>query len=68
MTREEFENQHIDRINQIIDINNAIGEVWSYHPENPNRIDPISYHAILVAKLEKMEQELKEFEANIPNV
>jgi hypothetical protein len=68
MTREEFENQHIDQINRIIDINNAIGEVWSYHPENPNQIDPVSYHAILVAKLEKMEQELKEFEANIPNV
>ena len=68
MTREEFENQHIDRINQIIDINNAISETWAYHPENPNRIDPVQYHAILVAKLEKMEQELKEFEANIPNV
>jgi hypothetical protein len=68
MTREEFENQHIDRINQIIDINNAIGEVWSYHPENPNQIDPVFYHAVLVAKLEKMEQELKEFESNIPNV
>lgn len=68
MTQADLENQHIDRVNQIIDINNAIGEVWSYHPENPNRIDPVSYHAILVAKLEKMEQELKEFEANIPNV
>ena len=68
MTKEEFENQHIDKINYIIDINNAIGEVWAYHPENPNRIDPVLYHAILVAKLKKMEQELKEFEANVPNV
>ena len=68
MTKEEFENQHIDKINYIIDINNEIGEVWAYHPENPNQIDPVSYHAILVAKLEKMERELKEFEERHFNV
>lgn len=68
MTITDLENQHVDRVNQIIDINNAIGEVWSYHPENPNRIDPVSYHAILVAKLEKMERELKEFEEKHFNV
>jgi len=68
MTQTNLENQHIDQINRIIDINNAISEVWSYHPENPNRIDPVSYHAILVAKLEKMEQELKEFEEKHFNV
>ena len=68
MTITDLENQHIDRVNQIIDINNAIGEVWSYHPENPNQIDPVSYHAILVAKLEKMERELKEFEERHFNV
>ena len=68
MTHEEFENQQLDKINHIIDINNAIGEVWAYHPENPNRIDPVQYHAILVAKLEQMEQELREFEAQYGTV
>jgi hypothetical protein len=70
MTQEEINHQHVDMINYLIDLNNEIGEVWKYHPENPNRIDPELYHAILVAKIEKMEKELKEFEfhANIDNV
>lgn len=68
MTSEIIANQHIDMVNRIIDMNNAIEEVWNYHPENPNRIDPVQYHAILLAKLEKLEQELKDFEAEIPNV
>lgn len=68
MTQEEMNIQHVDMINHLIDLNNEIGKVWQFHPENPNRIDPVQYHAILVAKLEKLEQELKEFEAEIPNV
>jgi hypothetical protein len=68
MTQEEINNQHVDMINYLIDLNNEIGEVWKYHPENPNQIDPELYHAILVAKLKKMEKELKELEANIDNV
>jgi hypothetical protein len=68
MTQEEINIKHVDMINYLIDLNNEIGRVWQFHPENPNWVDPVHYHAILVAKLEKMEQELKEFETNIDNV
>jgi hypothetical protein len=58
MTREEFENKHIDLINDLIHLNSEIEEVWAYHPENSNRIDPIHYHAILVEKANQLETKI----------
>ena len=48
MTKEEFENKQMDLINYLVDLGNEITTTWTYHPENPNRIDPVMYHAILV--------------------
>jgi hypothetical protein len=62
------QNLHNNKIANIIDINNAIKEVWNYHPDNPKQIDPVLYHAILVKKLKIMEQDLKEFEDELDNV
>ena len=62
------QNLHNNKIANIIDINNAIKEVWNYHPDNPKQIDPVLYHAILVKKLKIMEQDLKEFEDKLDNV
>ena len=61
MTREEFENNHIDLVNDLIILNNEIESAWAYHPENPNRIDPIHYHAILVEKADQLEAEIEAF-------
>jgi hypothetical protein len=58
MTREEFENKQIDMVNDLINLNNEIESTWAYHPENPNRIDPIHYHAILVEKADQLEAEI----------
>ena len=62
------QNLHNNKIANIIDINNAIKEAWNYHPDNPNQIDPVLYHAILDKKLKIMEQDLKEFEDKLDNV
>ena len=60
MTKEEFENKQMDLINHLIDLTNEIQTTWAYHPENPNRIDPVMYHAVLVEKASKVEDELDE--------
>jgi hypothetical protein len=60
MTKEEFENKQMDLINYLIDLTNEIQTTWAYHPENPNRIDPVMYHAILVEKASKVEEEIDE--------
>lgn len=60
MTKEEFENKQMDLINCLVDLGNEITTTWTYHPENPNRIDPVMYHAILVEKAKKVEAEIDE--------
>jgi hypothetical protein len=58
MTREESENKQMILTNYLIDLNNKINTTWTYHPENPNRIDPVMYHAILVEKANKVKVEI----------
>ena len=60
MTQEEFENKQMTLINYLIDLGNEITTTWTYHPENPNRIDPVMYHATLVEKASKVEAEIDE--------
>ena len=57
MTKEEFENKQMDLINYLVDLGNEITTTWTYHAENPNRIDPVMYHAILVEKAKKEDAE-----------
>jgi len=58
MTREEFQNKQIDMVNDLINLNNEIENTWAYHPENPNRIDPIHYHSVLVEKADQLEAKI----------
>jgi hypothetical protein len=61
MTQEEFENKHIDLINDLIHLNDEIELTWAYHPENPNQIDPVQYHAVLVEKANQLEEKIELF-------
>ena len=68
MTKEEINYKHAEIINHLIDLNNEASDVWKYHPENPNRIDPVQYHEILVAKIAQVEKEEQEFVAQYGNL
>jgi hypothetical protein len=60
MTYEEYQQKQIDLINHHSDLNAEITTIWSFHPENPDRIDPVVYHAILVEKISKLEDKINE--------
>ena len=68
MTQEQFENKHAEVINYLIDLTNEITEVWKYHPENPNRVDVVQYHEILVNKIAEVEQQERDLVAKYGNV
>jgi len=68
MTQEEINYKHAEIINHLIDLNNEAADVWKYHPENPNRIDAVQYHEILVAKIAQVEAEEAEFVAKYGNL
>jgi len=48
MTREDFDNQHVNMINYLIDLTHEATDVWKFHPENPNKIDAVEYHALKI--------------------
>jgi len=68
MTKADFENQHVNMINQLIDLTDEITEVWKYHPENPNRIDVVQYHETLVNQIQQLEEKIDNFVAEHENV
>jgi hypothetical protein len=68
MTREDFENQHVNMINNLIDLTHEAADVWKFHPENPNRIDAVKYHDVLVNQIQQLEQKIADFVAEHENV
>jgi hypothetical protein len=55
---EQFENQQTEMINNLIDLTNEAAQVWNFHPENPNYIDPVQYHSMLVKKIKNLENQI----------
>ena len=68
MTKADFENQHVNMINQLIDLTNETTGVWKYHPENPNRIDAVQYHETLVNQIQQLEAKIANFVTEYENV
>lgn len=58
MTREQVENQRVSLINNLIDLTNEASQVWKFHPENPNFVDPAQYHLFLVKKIKDIELQI----------
>ena len=63
MTQEQIIQEHVSIINHLIDLTHEATDVWKFHPENPNRIDPVKYHEILVNKIAEVEQQERDFVA-----
>jgi predicted peptidase len=55
---EQFENQQTEMINHLIDLTNEAAQVWAFHSENPNYVDPVQYHSILVKKIKDLENQI----------
>jgi hypothetical protein len=68
MIKADFENQHVNMINQLIDLTNEATGVWKYHPENPNRIDAVQYHETLVNQIQQLEAKIANFVTEYENV
>ncbi len=54
----QSETQQTELINNLIDLTNEASQVWNFHPENPNYVDPVQYHAILVKKIENIKNQI----------
>jgi len=48
-----------------ISINDIADEIWSYHPSNPDFINPIRVYEELVLKLKGLEEKISRLEMQI---
>jgi len=39
MTHEEKQKLKVELVNEVIFLNDRMEDLWSYHPENPNKVD-----------------------------
>ena len=56
----------LDNLNETyIKLNNIINDIWSYHPSNPDFVNPITYHKHLLENLDEVVKEIKLLESEI---
>jgi len=55
---------YYELVNYLLDLNNSLKDIWKFHPENPDRIDIINYHNILISKIEEVTKEIDELKVD----
>jgi hypothetical protein len=55
-----IEQKKIDLINELLDLENHLSELWKYHPENPTREYVVEVYENIALKHQDVENQLKE--------
>ena len=56
----------LDNLNETyVLLNNLIKDIWSYHPSNPDFINPITYHKQLMDNLVELDDKIQSIENQI---
>lgn len=64
-SKQDLENRINSLKESYISINNIADEVWSYHPSNPDFINPIRVYEELALKLRSLEEKISSLEFQI---
>jgi fibronectin type 3 domain-containing protein len=54
------EQKKIDLINELIDLENHLSELWRFHPDNPTREYIVEVYQSIASKHQNVENQLKE--------
>ncbi|MDA7616904.1 hypothetical protein N8579_00840 [bacterium] len=60
--QEELDLQKAELINDLVATSTVMEELWSYHPENPDKKDVIEEYKTLLKIQKDIEKELQELE------
>ena len=58
--QEQLNQQKATLIGDLLSVDTVMEEIWSYHPENPNKKDIVEQYDILKRIKSNIEEELKE--------
>ena len=57
---EEQQNEKVELVNDLVAITTVMDEIWSYHPENPNKKDIVGEYNQLLKIKGDIENEIAE--------
>lgn len=60
MTHEEKQELKIELVNEVIFLNDRMEDLWSYHPENPNKVDIVWEYNNLKNELDLIEDRIQQ--------
>ena len=63
MTHEEKEQLKVELVNEAIFLNDRMEDLWSYHPENPNKVDVVWEYNNLKNELHLIEDRIQQLGA-----
>jgi len=58
--QEQLNQQKATLLDDLLSVDTVMEEIWSYHPENPNKKDIVEQYNILKRIKSTIEEELKE--------
>lgn len=58
--QELLEEQKVNLVNDLIALSTVMDEIWSYHPDNPDKKDIVEQYKILERIKSNLEQELED--------
>ena len=60
MTHEEKQKLKVELVNEVIFLNDRMEDLWSYHPENPNKVDVVWEYNNLKNELHLIEDRIQQ--------
>ena len=65
MELQDLENELVTTQNELVGYNIMLGEVWQYHPANPDFINPIKAYDTMKKIINELENRLSDLELKI---
>ena len=58
----EIDNKRAELVNNIIFLTQRMDEMWSYHPDNPNKLDIVGEYKSMKEQIDEYQNQLDDLE------
>ena len=62
MTQEEKEQEKINLVNEVVFLTQRLEDVWKYHPDNTQRIDPVNEYIGIQKQIASIESKISDLD------
>jgi hypothetical protein len=62
MTQEEKEQEKINLVNEVVFLTQRLEDVWKYHPDNTQRINPVNEYIEIQKQIASIESKISDLD------